>query len=233
MTSIAPIIFKAPSEMWHVGTLDPKDKGNRGSSQEGLGLSFSDTPEEWVRIASLGGLPWWKAATDNLCFLDGYEFIEKNESKLEQWGVEHSLVELRLAYAFIYYDDELESEMEMLFSTLEEVSAQAGYMNIQEMQSDPSFNSFCVKRMQPWPTKLILERMGCPASDLNRPSVLAHEFLATLWAEDNSMDGVWWEVDHAPGEVPYSANRAVVFKGKTDKIKWVTPQVRNEKGFKL
>ena len=40
----------------HIGTLNPKDKGRL--SYEGHGLSVSTCPEEWQRIARLGGLPW-------------------------------------------------------------------------------------------------------------------------------------------------------------------------------
>lgn len=46
--------------LWHVGTGDPADKS--GSSYEGDGLSVSRHPEEWTRIAKLGGSSTWEVA---------------------------------------------------------------------------------------------------------------------------------------------------------------------------
>lgn len=39
----------------HVGSLRAADKGCRGDSYEGHGLSVSECPAAWVEIASLGG----------------------------------------------------------------------------------------------------------------------------------------------------------------------------------
>jgi hypothetical protein len=44
--------------VFHIGTLDPAGKGNRGSPLEGHGLSFAASDElvgTWERITKLGG----------------------------------------------------------------------------------------------------------------------------------------------------------------------------------
>lgn len=213
-------LFKAPSVMFHVGTLNPKDKGKRGPSQEGLGLSVSDQPDEWIQIAKLGGLPRWKSKTKGLKFVDGYELIESHKDDLMDWAVKSKLADFKTAYAYHYYDDEMGSVMEMLLPNLQAVAEELNMQTVSDIQNTVEYSESITEIKSPVPTLILLQRTGQPLTDEGRPSSLVIELLATLWAEEQKVDGIWWEVDHEPGEVPYSANRAVIFSDSINKVVW-------------
>lgn len=187
----------------HIGTFNAHDKGLRGDSYEGAGLSFSVHPEDWESIAQLGGAPWWEADLSGLKIVDGHAFIQAQGEALKAWGIEHGWVEPVTAFAARWYDDEMEGEMETLLNSREEA------------EEEIEFNEGTVEEREALtPTKRLTQAMRHSEHTIGKPSASALEDLATVWAEEQGFDGIWWDDDYQPEH--YSAPRGVIFASKVD-----------------
>lgn len=103
------------AQVVHIGTLDPTDKGKHGTSLEGHGLSVSQSPESWSRIARLGGYSWWRLEKAGGCFVDAHHLSKAQRKAITDWGVEQGLVERVALWRAVWEDDELGGE-EVWFS---------------------------------------------------------------------------------------------------------------------
>lgn len=115
--SLAPRYFL--EKVIHIGSLDAAQKGVRGDSYEGTGFSFSTDPEAWEAIAKLGGQPWWERDLTGHAFLDGHAFLTIHAAELTDWGVSEGFVTPASAWSVAWFDDELDSRVQMLFSNKE------------------------------------------------------------------------------------------------------------------
>lgn len=196
------------SSVTHIGTLDPSHKGVRGPSQEGMGVSFSKHPEDWERIAKLGGQPWWQANLSSLNILDGHRFIKKHLPELLAWGEAQGLSTPTTAYQVSWYDDELEDTVCFLAPTRAAAEAEVDYMDEED---------YDIKEIASHaPTRRLVEAMGAPDSDVGKPSLSIDQDLATLWARSQDLDGVWWNDVHDPAAL--SAPRGVIFPDRLDRV---------------
>lgn len=204
----------------HIGTLNPQDKGVRGDSYEGTGLSFSLHPEEWEQIARLGGSPWWETDLSSRRLLDGHALVEQWQDALAAWGEAHGWLAKTVMYRVEWFDDEMEETMSMLVASqeeataeLEELEEQGGALTV----VDPCWVA----------TAKLDEAMGRQPSKQPQGDAQILQDVATVWAQEQGLDGVWW--DDVLDVDRYSAPRGVVFQNVVSTLsfeKVYTPSAR-------
>lgn len=172
--SNVPIIRKRG--LSHVGTLDPSAK--KSYSYEGQGLSVSQNPDEWQRIARLSGDVHRFNREAQL--LDFHSLSESQRLDIAAYAQEHGWVEPADTYVVSYYDDEWESEMTMRFTDQGEAEDEAAALGADE----PTIERSYVYTQMPDSTA----RAGEEA-DLG--------VVAAAWVGEQrpDLDGVWWEDD--------------------------------------
>lgn len=178
-----PLPLQQLSTVWHIGSFEPADKGCRGSSLEGTGLSVSVDPEAWQAIARLGGLPWWRLSRRNGAFLDFHALDKAQRDALMAWGLEAGWLQMQPQWELSYYDSEVDDTRMCTFDT-----EQAAADELEELsQHDETAKVDAVHRG--CPTELMTARLGFKTSPFN-----ALDIAATFWVEDHTaLDGVWWE----------------------------------------
>jgi hypothetical protein len=186
-------------EVFHIGTLDAADKGSVfSSSYEGHGLSVSECPEEWERIAELGGLPWWELSRPGGRFADAHMLDEEQRACVEAWGIGQGLVERVLAYKVSWYDSDREDSVYMLFIDETEARDELGEAEDEERQDRK------LEKVE------VLQGTTLLDSDMGFSTGLdCFDFLLITYVEkETELDGVWWD-DILDGDL--SAPRGVIF----------------------
>src|SRR3546814_7378418 len=97
--------------LWHRGTMDAADKGCRGESHEGHGLSVSTDPDAWEEIAKLGGEPLWELSRDGNRFLDAHGLSECHRRTMSDWAESEGLAVRADAWRSEEHTSELQSLM--------------------------------------------------------------------------------------------------------------------------
>ncbi len=180
--------LRSLARVCHIGTLNPADKGD--FSWEAHGLSVSLHPEEWERIAELGGRPWHLLARDGGAFLDYWALGRRAKRTIARWGIERGLVSRQYVHARSWWDDELEDTMHSLHATRVEALEEAGEpddgMGISRVLTHPG-------------TAALAQRIGMKAPEFD-----AFDALLVCYVEDEhpDIDGVWWADDHGPLSAP-------------------------------
>ncbi len=105
MTDASSLPVVHISSVFHIGSLDPADKGDQ--SYEGHGLSVSRDPFEWERIAKLGGQTWWRLDCDTGAFCDFHAINKRLRRLIRAWGVEQELVTEGVMWEYSWLDEEL------------------------------------------------------------------------------------------------------------------------------
>jgi len=179
------------STVWHVGSMEVSQKNS--NSHEGSGLSVSECPHDWVRIARIDGA-FHELKHANGQFLDYHQTTEEQRDIMKQWGVQQGYITLQTLYESSHYDDEMESSVFGLHATYEEAYEES-YEEKEAVKELPN---------QPVATERMKERvMG------NAHPVLVMQLLATLYAEDVlELQGVWFHDEYDPSS--YSAPRGVI-----------------------
>lgn len=179
----------------HIGTLDPAHKGQRGASYEGAGLSVSDHPDQWRRIAQLGGLPWWRLERPGGTFIDRHALTDAQWEDIIRWGEAHGLV-ARTAVVFAEIEDDE-------IGTYVQAYATRGALE-DEFDGDLTGAVW-------WEGEQIVATPELEAAVGQSVAGDARDVLLTVYAErTQQVDGIWWE--DAPG--PYSAPRGVILPGR-------------------
>ncbi|MBG9693191.1 hypothetical protein ABD91_20845 [Lysinibacillus sphaericus] len=83
------------SELFHVGDIDISEK--QRNSYEGSGLSVSDCPKVWTRIARLGGRNTNRLTKEKGVFLN-YHVLGTARKKIKKWGLEQGFIEKQDIY---------------------------------------------------------------------------------------------------------------------------------------
>jgi hypothetical protein len=207
------------SRVTHIGSLDANQKGIRGDSYEGSGLSFSLHPDAWEAIAKLGGQTWWESDLRDMHVLDGHAMVHAHGEALAQWGVEEGLVVPGTAWLVSWFDDELNDTMSMWCNSFEQA---------QDEQRDE--DDLIEQRDTYLPTQALRDAMRHQqAAGVVDCSVL--DDLAAIWAQRQGLHGVWWKDSLAPDRL--SAPRGVLFPEHVDPGKWAParqPQPRKRLG---
>ncbi|MEJ6002789.1 hypothetical protein [Paucibacter soli] len=191
--------------------MDPKDKGVRGDSYEGHGLSCSECPAAWEVIAKLGGQPWWDIhpqPREQLRFLDLHRLNAKSKEVMRDWAVAHGLAVPAVGHKVSWFDEDHKDMVSTVFPD----SAQAEEEF--EFISD-EFDEFGTPGM-PKPTieavtgfamtPEALTRLRRKQSDISESDVLC----ALLYVEsETDLLGAYWGDRLDPYGL--SAPRAVIF----------------------
>lgn len=195
----------------HIGTMSPHDKGIRGDSYEGHGLSVSTCPEAWESIAKLGGQPWWALESN---FTVGPQFLDllatsaESRATMVAWAVEKGFVTRCAGAKLSWYDADHD---ETVFTTFENPhSAQLEFEAMTEEYDGEPGNAPVLESYDGWKlTSAGLAAVARTRADLNETPTMA----AILYCEsETDLDGVYWgdTLDvHA-----LSAPRAVIFPGR-------------------
>lgn len=188
----------ARPRVYHVGTLNATDKGVRGGSYEGKGLSVSTEPDAWVEIAQLGGLPTHTLKKKGSRFLDYYALVKGNKQALYAWGRQHGHLQLQTVWRVRWEDDEFETVVQSYTDDKAEAKAERA-----DGRDVKRINNF------PVPTDAAMIQTGIILADRLSST---HSVLALLLAEEQGLDGVWWEDDLDVDRL--SAPRGVILPGK-------------------
>ena len=192
----------------HIGTLDAADKGVRGQSYEGPGVSVSDCPEAWEHIASLGGLSWWSLDPQSVRLVDGHRLLEEQGDDLMLWGLSNGLLENAPGFKGTFYDDEFECEMSFIKPTLEALQEEIDGVEdvkIEEIMTMPRATAKLIDLMQ-WKNYDVFD-------------YTAMQLLAQAYAREQGEDGIWWE--DQLNEYMLSAPRGVLFPETMARVQFV------------
>lgn len=172
----------------HVGTLDAAHK--KSYSYEGQGLSVSQDPEGWRRIARLSGTTHALERTGT--FLDLHSLSPEQHDIITNYATDRGWVEEKTVYRIRYFDDEWDREMEMTFTTAEEAEEEAEAM---EADVVPEHD-------------LVYSHM--PDATCRPGDVADRGILAAAWVNEErpDLDGVWWEDEDDASRL--SAPRGVI-----------------------
>ena len=180
--------------VWHQGSLNAADKGLRGASYEGAGLSVSTDPHAWEAIARLGGTPLWE-----LSRLDGapgrfvgyHDITAGQRRRIEALGRARGWLVPALRHKVSWTDSDDGEECYSLFATEEAANAEADELaNYQEAVS-------VAARELDVATSLLEAAVGQPVDDM-----LAFDMVLTALVEETpELDGVWWADRLAPEQL--------------------------------
>lgn len=192
--------------VFHVGSLDPADKGRHTQSLEGSGLSVSVHPDEWAMIARLGGNPTWTVRRCDLApirFLDAHRAEQDVCDEIVAWATLAGLIEPTVAWS-VTWDDPDDGPSQMLCDT--EADAL--------LEADPDFyDDRTVSRVDDWAcTDTMRARLDhfCPIG-------FGVTFATLCWAEDVAgTDGVWWNDRYDPAAL--SCPRGVIHRSRLDQF---------------
>lgn len=164
-------------KLYHVGELKFSKKNY--SSYEGYGLSVSEYPDEWTKIALLSGVTF-TLTKDVGKFLDYHEMTESDWDDVIEWGISNGYVVRDEIYVTSWYDDEWEQVFEMVSASLQEL--------LDEDYDEEDIET----RLDLLPTGLMHGRMN---HEVHLSSV--RDYLLIMYVDDmlEEFDGVWWEDD--------------------------------------
>jgi hypothetical protein len=184
------------NKVYHVGSMDVNNKSN--FSLEGSGLSVSVNPEEWRKIAQLGDRDLYILTNPNGVFVDGNKLNKQQKGNVISWGVENGYVLQEETYRVYYYDDELEEEVYMEFSTHKEAEQEADDANDIEIY---------IGGIKP------TEKLKFDTKQNKVDTSQSFDLLLTLYVENyTKYDGIWWNDKLDTSK--YSAPRGVIFNTK-------------------
>lgn len=175
-----PVPVRRFSRLYHVGSLNPADKGRNGPSHEGHGLSVSTRPDAWEQICKLGGQPWHRLTNDGGRFIDAHEIPGAAMAAIESWAIESGLLAPATRWRVEWFDDERDGTCYMLCKSAAEAATESDELGgtVAEVRVNVA-------------TAALSERMGFEVDDLAAPSLAL-----VCWCEDQTdFDGIWWEDD--------------------------------------
>jgi hypothetical protein len=177
-----PTPLCSPQGLAHVGTLDASDKSRDLNSYEGQGLSVSQHPHAWAKIARLGG-PIWSVERPGAVFLSYHDLTVEQKTTIEDWGVQRGYVERRPAFKISEWNDEADDYQWHMTLSAEEAESE----RVEARDYDTG--------------KLVEECVAAvatasfPDSTVRTGATDVEQILSTLWVAECApeVDGVWWE----------------------------------------
>lgn len=177
-----------------MGHWDPLLKNKRGLSYEGRGVSVSECPEAWRKIAQLGDAPVWKLTKPENKFLDWLGLTAQEKENAFAWAGNAGLLTRATIWEVSWFDDELDERVS--FSMLTESEADA------EMDEDRVKSSY-----EGWaPTLALATFTGYSLGAL--PLGYVRDSVAVAYATHLGLDGVFW--NERLKVSTFSAPRAVI-----------------------
>ena len=209
----------SPSDqLIHIGTMSAGDKGVRGDSYEGHGISVSECPEAWESIAKLGGQPWWTLTLPGNAapvFLDWHRVAADVRDEIIAWASANGLCVPCTCFEVSWSECIEPDEVERVFSTYEDKAdavlefegAVAEYEG--DPESAPSLREYDAWKLTPAALATLFRRRA----ELDETPLMA----ALLYAErETNLTGVYWADRLDP--MSYSAPRAVIFPDRLGKF---------------
>lgn len=211
------------TQVYHVGSLDPRRRGEQyRTSQEGIGLSVSQCPRAWARIASLGEevfeLSLDATGSRPAYYVDIHGVGQAAIREMVDWAVESGFVEDSGAWRGWDWDADEEQWRYSNYGSREEAEEEVLFCFDEENLDDIELP----KRLPRGAKGLVeqvallrltehgLERTGGFGADID-----ATEFAVSIFAEDvlgqldRDIVGVWWNDRLDPERL--SAPRGVIF----------------------
>lgn len=184
--------------LFHVGTLDASKKRD---GFEGAGLSVSTHPDAWKRIAKghVTGDTYSATKEDNR-FLDAHSLTKEHKTEITQWAIKNGYLEQQETVTVCYYDDEMEDNLCQTFDSM----ADAEYEYDDELQ----YMDVTVDKGGIVPTEKLKKETR--QTRMSATGVL--EFVLPIFAEQQGLDGVWWQDTLDVNR--YSAPRGVIVPSK-------------------
>lgn len=184
-------------DVFHVGAKPGIERPKKSRlSYEGGGLSVSLHPDEWRRIARLGGAPTWRLShSGSPRFLI---WSKRSQDIANAWGIESGFLRPLAWYAVSYWDDEWEREFTERFDDADEAQDEADERGV-EVQEQKGYG-FGEAGSAWWSDTFAL-----PTDDH-----LAEDMAFVAYAEASGYDGAWWDEDLDVDRL--SAPRGVVFR---------------------
>lgn len=174
MSSWPSLPVLALPSLYHVGTMNPADKGRDGVSLEGHGLSVSTCPWAWERICKLGADPWWKLSGAPARLLDVHSLDSHLRELVGAWATKAGLL-ARAARWRTESEDESGELRYQLWDSPGCAEAESEDGSIREVQVLVAADQLHV-------------RMGFRVCD-----VVAPDLALVCWCEDETdLDGLWW-----------------------------------------
>ena len=218
--------IKTAKAVFHVGTMNPNEKGKRHThfSFEGNGLSVSVHPKEWSRIARLGGNPTWeiRPCGRHASFLDFHLLSPQNIARITDWAVANDFLRPTRLVTIAWHDDELwpDDDLGGNFSSVHDIGTPKCLMDAQiEYNRHEKGRAKWTESQGFAATATLDRRIG-----FSVPLGVALDMAATCFVEDVlssdvHIDGVWWNDDFKPEQ--YSAPRGVICKRSLEESEWI------------
>jgi SAM-dependent methyltransferase len=116
-------------ELYHKGTLDIKNK-NKHNLEGCNGLSVSNTYDTWSKICINTDGDNYTLTKENNKFLDFQKLTDDDYNAILEWGCDNNYLKESIIYKEFYYDDEMDSDMYVIFHSLEEALKECSPDNI-------------------------------------------------------------------------------------------------------
>lgn len=201
----APIVYM-PSVV-RVGRPIPPVMHAGRASHEGKCLSVSECPDNWVRIAKLGGMPWFEMTREGGRFLD---FHSMYPGPLRRWALRDGLAEVVRAYEV---RDQLGSTELRCFDLVFRDSDDPLNVDDGDGDGDVAVSLYeseddAERHADECGADVVRRRLVVPtyaACDLagyrdDSRLMFRDDVLAVILAERYGLDGVWWDdVDDVDG----------------------------------
>lgn len=196
-------------ELFHVGNMDISQK--QRNSYEGSGLSVSDCPDAWTRIARLGGRNTNRLTKEKGIFLN-YHVLGEARKKIKQWGLEQGFIEKQDVYLVSGMNENGE-EYYMSYTNPEE--AYEDYVDYVQYSLEEELTlskEEVLKKLRKSGYKATSKLLEVSMRDHIDP-IETLDLLVVAWAEQfTELDGVHW-ADIRDEEI-LSAPRSVIFNDK-------------------
>ncbi|MFX4300294.1 hypothetical protein [Pseudosulfitobacter pseudonitzschiae] len=203
--------------VFHVGKLDESASDIQSrASLEAYCLSVSENPEEWTKIARLGGLPCWKLTRKNSRFVDVHAFDGLQADYIRKWAIREGFAtEEPLWRAWI--TDEDGDWAYMVQTSRHEAEREVEDYDI-EPGDGPAPDGSCVEEV----IDLVLtekgmsalERWTDPTSGFDGALIL---FCRNVIApDDRDIIGIWWDDCFDPPNL--SCPRGGIFPDRLDEF---------------
>lgn len=202
-----PLPLRSLSRVWHLGTLNPADRGGLySSSLEGDCLSVSECPAAWQKIARLGGSPIQELTKPEGQFLDIYAVLDAPELRASvlAWALDQGLVVPAQKWRSWNTDEDGEwhyvlcntqAQVEAERDGMDDDEAPAGHRGVEPMDVVVG-------------TLKLAERLSQTLHEVECCDCM--DFAILMWARAQaSIDGVYWNEELNPGRL--SAPRAGIF----------------------
>ena len=196
--------------LYHVGTLEASKKRD---GYEGAGLSVSTHPDAWKQIARGHVTGDTHSATkEGNKFLDAHGLSDAHNEQIKQWALENDYLAQQETVTVCYYDDEMEDDLCSTFNSMADAEA--------EYDEELEHMDVSVDKGGIVPTDKLKKETR--QNRIDSTGVL--EFVLPIFAEQQGLDGVWWQ-DKLDVQ-RYSAPRGVIVPSKIKSWKFAVNETK-------